>query len=381
MISYAQWGNELYSGKRSYKIVQKKKYILSAGLTLILLSLLMLAIFRINPGIDFKGGTEFRIASGASTTAQQPAYDVLDSVGVKEGARVAQLGSSGIRVQSQKLDDAKATAVQEGLAKAYGVDKSNVSKTSIGATWGASVSAQALRGLIIFLVLVALLMSVYFKTWTMALAALLALSHDFFITIGVYAVTQVEVTPATIIGFLTILGYSLYDTVVVFDKVRENTANIQMQTRYTYDELVNLSVNQTMVRSINTSVVALLPVSAILFLGSLLLGAGTLRDISMPLFIGMIVGTMSSIFIASPLLTIFRGRREDMREHTAKVMKARQERIAAGKESADTLVEAAVVNSQSGAASGDEPIRVAPATPGQHKGQAAQPKRKNRNKK
>jgi preprotein translocase subunit SecF len=166
-------------------------------------------------------------------------------------------------------------------------------------------------------------MALYFRTWKMSLAALIALSHDLILTAGVYGIVGFEVTPAAVIGFLTILGYSLYDTVVVFDKIRENTNRMTPDSPRTFAETVNLAVNQTLVRSINTSIVALLPISAILFIGALLLGAGTLRDISLALFIGIIAGTYSTIFLAAPLYTDFRAREPAIRQGTRRVLAAR----------------------------------------------------------
>ena len=196
-------------------------------------------------------------------------------------------------------------------------------------------------------------MTVYFRSWTMSVAAIFALFHDIAMTLGFFAVTRVEVSPATVIGFLTILGYSLYDTVVVFDKVRELTKGINDQNRYTYGDMVNLAVNQTMVRSLNTSIVALLPVGSILIIGSLLLGAGTLTDISLALFVGMIVGTYSSIFIASPLLVMLEERRASTKEHN-EIVARRRERDG----------------------SSSDHVRVAPVQPGRRLANDAQPKRK-----
>lgn len=373
MASYAQWGNSLYSGKRSYNIVGARRYFLGVGFALILVSMVCLAIFHLNPGIEFKGGVQYTVTNAGTNPDQKLALAALREVDAEEGARVFQAGTEGLQVQTKVLDSADSTKLAEALTKAYsgkaGADSvASVTKEAIGPTWGQAVSRQATIGLLIFIALIALLMIAYFRTWTMALSALVALSHDFFITIGVYAITQIEVTPATIIGFLTILGYSLYDTVVVFDKIRENTLDYRNQSRFKYSELVNLSINQTMVRSINTSVVAILPVSAILFIGTYFLGGGTLRDIAMPLFIGMIVGTFSSIFIASPLLTWFMERNQKVVAHNAKVDKAR----AARNENASEDSENPVTTPQT---------VVSPLTPGSHQGQAAQPKRKKAKKK
>lgn len=368
MMSYAEWGNALYSGKKSYQIIKNRRFFLGAGFVLILISLIGVSIFSINPSIDFKGGTDFTVTHTVNNPPQQPAYDALKTAGIKENPKVFQMGTNGLRVQTSQLSPEKETQVQTELAKAYKVDVKNVSKGSVGPSWGAAVSRQAAIGLVVFLGMVALLLMVYFRTWTMAASALFALMHDLLITVGVFAFTQVEVTPATIIGLLTILGYSLYDTVVVFDKIRENTRDMMNQSRSKYDELANLSINQTMVRSINTSITAILPVSAILFLGSALLGASTLRDISMPLFIGMIVGTFSSIFIATPLLTIIRNRSQAIKDHNAKVDAARAKAVEQGTATLNPDGTTTTI------------VAAAPITPGHHLGQAAQPKRKKKKK-
>ncbi|EEJ54166.1 protein translocase subunit SecF [Mobiluncus mulieris] len=366
MMSYAEWGNALYSGKKSYQIIKNRRIFLTTGLVLVLIAIIGIAIFGVNPSIDFKGGTDFTVTNTQNNPPQQPAYDALKAAGITENPKVFQMGTNGLRVQTSQLATEKETQIQSELAKAYKVNVKNVSKGSVGPSWGASVSRQAAIGLVVFLAMVSLLLMAYFRTWTMAVSALFALMHDLMITIGAFAFTQVEVTPATIIGLLTILGYSLYDTVVVFDKIRENTKDMMNQSRSTYDELANLSINQTMVRSINTSITAILPVSAILFLGSVLLGASTLRDISMPLFIGMIVGTFSSIFIATPLLTIIRNHSQSIKNHNVKVETARQKALEQG---------SATLNPD-GTVSTKPVVNAAPVQPGHHLGQAAQPKRK-----
>jgi preprotein translocase subunit SecF len=211
--------------------------------------------------------------------------------------------------------------VRVALAKAYKVQSSSVASSFIGANWGADVTGKALNGLVVFIILAAVLMALYFRTLKMSLAAVLALLHDLVITAGVYGALGFEVTPAAVIGFLTILGYSLYDTVVVFDKIRENTFEVEFSEKTTFKKQVNLAINQTLVRSINTSVVAVLPVASILFIGATLLGAGTLRDIALALFIGIIVGTYSTLFIAAPAYSQFR-------EGEAKYRKAEQKVLA-----------------------------------------------------
>jgi preprotein translocase subunit SecF len=253
-----------------------------------------------NFGIEFRGGSEFRI-DGVGGTSQQTARDAVQSVDPETQPVVTSVGVDSVRIQTEQLDDITTEEIRIALADAYDVSSGSVTSSFIGANWGADVTSKALNGLIVFLILVSILMAFYFRTFKMSIAALAALAHDVVITAGIYALTGFEVTPAAVIGLLTILGYSLYDTVVVFDKVRENTLGVEFSEETTFASQVNLAVNQTLVRSINTSVVAVLPVAAILFIGAVVLGVGTLRDIALALFIGMIVGTYSSIFIAAPV--------------------------------------------------------------------------------
>ena len=210
-----------------------------------------------------------------------------------------------MRVQTGAVDSVQSQAIQDALATAFGVDIESIDTQIIGPSWGEEITKKALYGLIAFLLVVMLFLAMAFEP-KMAIAAIVAVMHDVFITVGIYALVGFDVTPATVIGFLTILGYSLYDTVIVFDKVRENTKSIAASSKSTYTQAANLAVNQTIIRSINTSVIALLPVGAILFVGAGLLGAGTLKDLSLALFIGLAVGTYSSIFIAPAVLAQLR---------------------------------------------------------------------------
>ncbi|MBV7363723.1 protein translocase subunit SecF [Actinomycetaceae bacterium TAE3-ERU4] len=365
MFNLSKLGQQLYSGERSLNVIGKRKAFLSVSLAVILIASLAVGIFRLNPGIEFRGGSEFTI-SQVQTNKQDIAYEALKKADIKDGARVSNVGLDGIRVQTQSLTPAQTTKVAKILADAYKVKAENVTSTFVGPSWGAGVTKKALTSLIIFIVFVSLMMTLYFHNWRMAAAALFALVNDMFVLAGFFALTQIEVSPATVIGFLTILAYSLYDTVVVFDKVRELTKGYQGQYRYTYGELVNLAVNQTFVRSINTSVVALLPVASILVIGAMLLGAGTLLDISLALFVGMISGAFSSLFIASPLLTWLNDRTESAKKHNSAVLSRRE----------GTTVESESVDGETKLA----PVRVAPLSAGGHLGQAAQPKRKKRSK-
>lgn len=365
MASFAQFGNDLYSGKRNIEIVGQRRRWFTISAALLLISVALLLFKGINPGIEFRGGSEFTV-SGVSDTSQQPAVDAVEEMGSGQEPRISTVGDSAVRVQTAELSDVETTQLRALLAQAYGVDVEDVTSTFIGPQWGQGVTSAALRGLVIFLVLVSIVMAAYFRRWSMAVAAVAALLHDLVITVGLYAGVGFEVTPASVIGFLTILGYSLYDTVVVFDKVRENTEGVLEQTRYTYGEAANLAVNQTLVRSINTSVLAILPVASILFVGAFLLGAGTLRDIALALFIGMIFSTLSSVFIAAPLEVWLRERNPAIAAHTAKVKELRAKRVAQAERDGED-VDVAEANARAGG-----------LVAGGHRGQAAQPRRKRR---
>ncbi len=306
-MNFAQFGNDLYTGRRSVPVVAQRRRFYAGSVVLLVIALLGFAVNGLNLGLEFKGGSEFRVSASASTdNYEQKARVVVSDTGETSGVNVTKIGDDSIRVQTVKLTDSDASVVREGLANAFDVPVENVSATFIGPSWGATVSQKALQALIIFLLLVALVMAIYFRTWKMSVAALVALGHDLVITAGIYAWSGFEVSPATLIGFLTVLGYSLYDTVVVFDKVRENTSEAFATGRMSYAQAANLAVNQTMVRSINTTVVALLPIVSILVVGFGTLGPGTLLDLSLVLFIGILVGAYSSIFIATPLLVSLR---------------------------------------------------------------------------
>ena len=301
--SFSQLGNDLYTGEKSFNFVGKRK-------TWYLIAAIAIAISIIGPflrggfslGIEFTGGSQFQVHTQAGQDRDlSHATAAVKEVLPNSEPRVTHVGQNDIQVQTEQLETAESDKLRGLLAEAYGVDESEVTASYIGAVWGQDVTRQAIIALVVFLAFAALVMTVYFRTWKMSLAALTALMHDLIITAGIYGISGFEITPAAVLGFLTILGYSLYDTVVVFDKIRENTKPEQMEGRRTFAEAVNLAVNQTLVRSINTSVVAILPVASILFIGAFVLGAGTLRDIALALFIGILVGAYSTIFIAAPV--------------------------------------------------------------------------------
>ena len=322
MANFTEFGNALYTGKRSVNIVGRRKlwYLIAvAAIAISVLGPILRGGFVF--GIEFTGGSEYQVAQPEST-GQALATEAVASV-TDVPARVSVVGGDSVRVQTEQLTSDESAEVRSALSDAYAVPLEDVTESFIGPSWGQDITGQALRALVVFLALAAVVMAAYFRTWKMSVAALVALLHDLVLTAGIYGITGFEVTPAAVIGFLTILGYSLYDTVVVFDKVRENTAEDGSESRRTFGESVNLAVNQTLVRSINTSVVAILPVASILFIGALLLGAGTLRDIALALFIGILVGTYSTIFIAAPLYAQLREGEDGVKKSDQRSLAAR----------------------------------------------------------
>jgi preprotein translocase subunit SecF len=290
-------GGRLYRGEVSFDFVGRQKLWYSISGLILVLSLVGLFARGLNFTVDFKGGSVITIPA-SSVSSISEVQSAVSSTGDGQGAIVQHVGSGSSatwQVQTGKLDYSQGLKVQSELAKELGVSQSKISVNFVGASWGSQISQKALQALIAFLIVIVIYLSIAFE-WRMAVAALIALAHDIVITIGIYALAGFPVSPATVIGLLTILGYSLYDTVVVFDKVRENTAGLLGSARSTYSQAANLA------RSINTSVIALLPVAAILFIGGGLLGAGELNDLALVLFVGMLSGTYSSIFIATPVL-------------------------------------------------------------------------------
>jgi preprotein translocase subunit SecF len=310
MSSLSGIGGRLYRGETSIDFIGKRRRWFAVSGLLIAISAISLFTQGLHLGIEFKGGSSFTVSKANTTVAE--GQQAVSDAGIKSETVVQKIGSNKIRVQTGALTIAQSNAVQDSLAKKFGVSVNNIDTQSIGPSWGKEITHKALSGLFGFIIVVMIYLALAFEP-KMALAAIAAVIHDVFITVGIYALVGFDVTPATVIGFLTILGYSLYDTVVVFDKVRENTRTITSTGKITYSQAVNLAVNQTLVRSFNTSLIALLPVASILFVGAGLLGAGTLKDLSLALFIGLATGTYSSIFIASPILAILREREPAMR--------------------------------------------------------------------
>lgn len=316
-MRFAGLGGRLYRGDTSINIItaRKKWYALSA--VFIILSMFALGFQGLKLGIEFKGGSSFTVTTTSGTVEE--ARDAVVAGGYVGNTIVQTIGNDKIRVQTGVIETAESNAIQDALAEKFGVTIESIDTQNVGPSWGEEISRKALQGLIAFLICIMIYLALTFEP-KMAIAAIVALVHDVFITVGIYALVGFEVTPSTVIGFLTILGYSLYDTVVVFDKVRENTRAITSTGKATYAEATNLAVNQTIVRSLNTSLIALLPVAAILFVGAGLLGAGTLKDLSLSLFIGLIAGTYSSIFIAAPILVGLREREPAIKAHNQRVI-------------------------------------------------------------
>lgn len=328
MASLVAFGNDLYTGKRSFDFVGKRRiwYIVAAAFVLVSVLVPILRggfVF----GIEFRGGSEFLVSGVAADPDQQVATDAVTALVPDASPRVSLIGDGGnrsVRVQTEQLGADESNQVRSALAQAYAVPLEGVTASFVGPSWGADISSAAIRALVVFIVLAAVFMWIYFRTWKMALAANLSLLHVMVLTVGVYGIFGFEITPAAVIGFLTILGYSLYDSVVVFDKVRENTAEDAESMSRTFSESVNLGANQTLVRSINTGVIAALPVAAILFVGAVVLGAGTLRDIALALFVGIVVATYSTIFIAAPIYAHLREGEPTIKERTKRILAARE---------------------------------------------------------
>jgi len=316
----------LYRGDVSINFVGRQRLWYAISGVIVLISAVALLVRGLNFSLEFKGGSSFTFPATGSTTQGDISRVVTSVTG---GDSTVQYTSGTLHqwtVQTATLTAQGSAKVAAALEHAFNIAQNNMSIQVVGPTWGGQITSKAIEALIIFLIVIVIYLSIAFE-WRMAIAAFIALIHDIIITVGVYALTGFTVSPTSVIGLLTILGYSLYDTVVVFDKVRENTAGILTTQKSTYSDAANLALNQTLVRSINTSLTALLPVASILFVGAGLLGAGTLKDLALVLFVGMLSGTYSSIFIATPVLADLKERQPEYRDLAAKVAR----RVAGGR--------------------------------------------------
>lgn len=308
VVSKSLWGR-LYNGQTSFDFYGKRRRGFGLSLALIVISLVSLFTRGVNLGIDFEGGVAWQVPASA-TMDVDAARSVLDDNGVETSSAKIQTLTSGteefIRIQVGDEPTEVRTTVQNQLAEVAGVSVDEVSVSSVSSSWGRTITEKAVRALIIFLVLVSLYIAWRFE-WRMALSAILAMMHDVLVSVGIYSLTGFEVTPATIVAFLTILGFSLYDTIVVFDKVQDNVKRFS-GTRVPVADIVNVSANQVLMRSLNTSIAAILPVLSLLVLGSGVFGAIALREFSLALLVGVTTGAYSSVFIATPLYALFKER-------------------------------------------------------------------------
>ncbi|MFJ2831178.1 protein translocase subunit SecF [Streptomyces sp. NPDC087263] len=328
-------GARLHRGEIGYDFVGKRKIWYGLSILITITAILGLTVRGLNMGIEFQGGAVFTTEKTSISVSQAETYAESAS---GHDAVVQKLGNGGLRIQIAGIDTGKSDAIKTVLAKDLNVDPEKIAADLVGPSWGEDIANKAWQGLVIFMILVVIYLAIAFE-WRMAVAALVALIHDITITVGVYALVGFEVTSGTVIGLLTILGYSLYDTVVVFDSLKEQTKDITKQTRWTYSDVADRSINGTLVRSINTTVVALLPVGALLFIGGGVLGAGVLNDISLSLFVGLAAGAYSSIFIATPLVADLKEREPQMKALRKRVLAKRAQAAATGESVEEPVVE------------------------------------------
>ena len=300
----ASLAHRLYHGETSFDFVGRRKLWWVFSTLVILAGLLSLVTQGLNLGIDFEGGTSWEVPAPGVSVGE--ARDAVRPLGLGD-ATIQTIGDDRLRVASGNESPEQQEAISRALADLARVDISQVSVNDVGPSWGQAVTNKARNALIVFFILISIYISLRFE-WKMAVAALAAVVHDILVTVGVYSLSRFEVTPATVVAFLTILGYSLYDTIVVFDKVEENTKGLAASGRFTYSDTVNLSMNQVLMRSLNTSIVAIMPIVSILVIGAGVLGATTLNDFGLALLVGLLTGAYSSIFIAAPILAILKER-------------------------------------------------------------------------
>jgi preprotein translocase subunit SecF len=371
MADTGGFANRLYRGEANLNIVGKRKMWFGVAGGIAAVALLALIVFGFKAGIEFSGGNEFSVPARVGTVAEveevvrTEVHKFLPGSELKAGQQIGDGADAVYSVKTPTLTDEQANAVDQALIAKYGLTSAEISDSRISPQWGESVTEQAIWALLIFLAAVTAYLSVRFE-WRMAVAAVISLMFNLLATAGIYSLSGFEVTPNTVIGFLTILGFALYDVVVVFDKVQENTRGITGKSNETYAEATNLALNQTFMRSINTSLVALLPVGGMLFIGAGLLGAGTLKDLSLVLFIGMGFAVYSSLFFASPVLVWLKGFEPAIANHTKRVL-ARRAQLAKGGADPDapparrasTLEPAGALAGTAAPKAGTKPVRTA----------------------
>jgi len=366
--------SRLYTGTGAFEVVGRRRLWYGVSGVLVAIAVVSILLRSFTFGIDFKGGTTVSFPRGSVQTAQ--VSEVFRKALGKDPESVVTVGkgdSATVQIRSETLNNDQTVKLRAALFDAFhpkGADgqsgKQVISDSAVSETWGGQITTKALIALVVFLALVSLYITVRYERY-MAISALITMVFDLTVTAGVYSLVGFEVSPATVIGLLTILGFSLYDTVIVFDKVEENTQGFQHTTRRTFAEQANLAINQTFMRSINTSLISVLPVLALMVVAVRLLGVGTLKDLALVQLVGILVGTYSSIFFATPLLVTLRERTELVRAHTRRVLRRRGSDVPAdapaGSSGDDAEVRA--TRSASGAgpdsASGDSPAPSKPA--------------------
>ena len=322
--------NRLYTGTGAFEVIGRRKLWFAVSGAILAIAIGAIVIRGFTFGIDFEGGTKVSMPAGDATSQQ--VEDVFNQALGKAPESVVIVGNGSaatVQIRSETLSNTEAAKLRDALFAKFQPRGSDgqpsaqaISDSAVSETWGGQITKKALIALLVFVVIVSIYIAVRYERY-MAIAALATMFFDLLTTAGVYALVGFEVTPATVIGLLTILGFSLYDTVIVFDKVEENTQGFEHTTRRTFAEQANLAVNQTFMRSINTSLISVLPILALIVVAVWLLGVGTLKDLALVQLVGIIVGTYSSIFFATPLLVTLRERTELVRTHTRRVLKRR----------------------------------------------------------
>ncbi|MEU4775767.1 protein translocase subunit SecF, partial [Micromonospora sp. NPDC023644] len=334
MAAKSGLASRLYRGEAGLDVIGRRKVWFGVALVLVLLSALSFGLRGFSLGIEFAGGNSFQIPASVGTLEQtelkvkEALATAGDDARVVTTQKVGGTGGEFYEVRTTQLDTEQANAVKDEIAGEFGIDVAAISSNQVSEAWGSQVTSRALLGLVVFIAVVMIYLILRFE-WRMAVAAVSSLIMNLILTAGIYSLVGFEVTPSTVIGFLTILGFALYDVVVVFDKVQENTRGITANNNQTYGEAANLAINQSLMRSLNTSVVALLPVGGLLFIGAGLLGAGTLKDLGLVLFVGMAVAFLTSILLATPLLVLLKNYDPRIQAHNKRVL-ARRGAIARG---------------------------------------------------
>jgi preprotein translocase subunit SecF len=319
--------SRLYTGTGAFEIVGRRRMWFMITTALVLISLASIGLRGFTLGIEFEGGTQISFPKTGEVSTSEVESTYADALG--DDPQSVQTAGSGasqtVQIRTETLNAQQLVKVTDALSDEFALAPNDVSSSDVSSTWGGEITEKALIALAVFLVLVTVYIAIRFDR-EMAASAITALFFDIATTAGSYSLVGFEVTPATVIGFLAILGFSLYDTVVVFDKVEENVRGVLHTTRRTYAEQANLAVNQTLMRSINTTVISVLPVLALMVIAVWLLGVGTLKDLGLVQMVGVITGTFSSIFLATPMLVTLKERRKDIGAHTRKVLARRTER-------------------------------------------------------